>query len=86
MTTYLFANDTALLAENVRDLQKIVDHFHNVCSRKKLRVNAGKSKVMVFGRRDVEVVDFGNTYMVSVPVDERCEIVMEGVRMEVVKE
>ncbi len=41
---------------------------------------------MVFERRDVEVVDFGNPYRVSVPVDERCDIVMGGERMEVVKE
>ena len=31
------------------------------------------------------MVDFGNPYKVSVPVDERCEIVMGGERMEVVK-
>ncbi len=64
----------------------MVDQFHSVCSRRKLRVNAGKSKVMVFERREVEVVDFGNPYRVSVPVDEKCEIAMGGERMEVVKE
>ncbi len=64
----------------------MVDQFHSVCSRKKLRVNAGKSKVMVFGRKEVEIVNFGNPYRVSVPVDERCELVMGGERMEVVKE
>ncbi len=49
-------------------------------------MKAGKSKVMVFERREVEVVNFGNPYRVSVPVDERSEIVMGGERMEVVKE
>ncbi len=34
----------------------------------------------------MEVVNFGNQYRVSVPVDDRCEIVMGGERMEVVKE
>ncbi len=47
----LFADDTMLLAESERKLQRVVDHFHTVCSRRKLRVNAGKSKVMVFERR-----------------------------------
>ncbi len=42
--------------------------------------------MMVFERRKVEVVDFRNPYRVSVPVDERCEIMMGGERMEVVKE
>ncbi len=42
------------------------------------RVNVGKSKVMVFERREVEVVGFLNPYRVSVPVDERCEIVLGG--------
>ena len=31
-------------------------------------------------------MDFGNPYRVNIPVDERCEIVMGGERMEVVKE
>ncbi len=56
----------------------MVDQSHNVSSRRKLRVNPGKSKVMVFERREVEVVDFGNPYRVNVPVDERCEIMLWG--------
>ncbi len=63
----------------------MVDQFPSVCRGKKLRVNAGKSKVMVFEKKAVEVVNFGNPYKVSVPVDERCEIVMGGERMEIVK-
>ncbi len=38
----LFADDTVLLAESERELQRVVDQFHSVCSRRKLRVNAGK--------------------------------------------
>ncbi len=49
-------------------------------------MNAGKSKVMAFERREVEVVDFRNPYRVSVLADERCEIVMGGERMKVLKE
>ncbi len=67
-----------MLAESERELQRVVDQFHSVCSGKKLRVNAGKSKVMM--------VNLGNPYRVSVQVNERCEIVMGGERMEVVKE
>ncbi len=86
VTVCLFADDTVLLAQSEMELQRVVDQFHSVCSRRKVRVNVGMSKVMVFERREVEVVDFGNPYRVSVPVDERCEMVMGEERMEVVKE
>ncbi len=43
----LFADDTVLLAESEIEHQRVVDQFHSVCSRRKLRVNAGKSKMMV---------------------------------------
>ena len=46
----LSADDTVLLAESDRELQRVVDEFHWVCTRRKLRVNVGKSKVMVFER------------------------------------
>ncbi len=68
VTACQFADDTLLLAESERELQRVVDQIHNVCKRRKLRVNAGKSKVMVFERRDVEVIDYGNPYRVSVSV------------------
>ncbi len=42
--------------------------------------------MMIFERKEVEVVNFGNQYRVSVPVDNRCKIVMGVERMEVVKE
>ncbi len=67
---------TACLFADERKLQRVVDQFHSVCNTRKMRVNAGKSKVMVFERREVEVVHFGSPYRVGVPVDERCEIVM----------
>ncbi len=49
-------------------------------------MNAGECKVMVFERKEVEMVEFGTPYRVSVPVDERCEIVLGGGGMEVVME
>ena len=39
----------------------------SVCTRRKLKVNVGKSKMMVFERREVEVVDFNTPYRMSVP-------------------
>ncbi len=44
----LYVDDTVLLAESERVLQWIVDEFDTVCKRRKLKVNSGKSKVMVF--------------------------------------
>ncbi len=84
--TCLFTNDTVLLAESERELQRVVDQFHSVCTTRKLRVNSGKSKVMVFKRIEVEVVNFENPCRVSVPIAERCKIVLGGERMGVVKE
>ncbi len=48
----LYADDTVLLTESEGMLQRIVDKFGRVCKRRKLKVNAGKSKVMVFERAD----------------------------------
>ncbi len=66
------------MAECEMELQRVVDQFYDVCRRRKLRVNLGKSKVMVFERRKVEVVEFGSPYRVSVAVDDRCERVLGG--------
>ncbi len=54
-----------LLAENEEDLQRVVNEFYSVCKRRKLKVNAGKSKVMVFERREEEVIDFNTTSVVQ---------------------
>lgn len=47
--------DTVLLTEIAGDPQTAVDKFHGICLRRKLRMNAGKSKVMVSERKEVEV-------------------------------
>ncbi len=57
----LYADDTVLLAENERMLQRIVDEFDRVCKRRKLKVNAGKSKVMFFERAREQAIDFAKT-------------------------
>ncbi len=44
----LYADDTVLLAESEGMLQRIVHEFDRVCKRRKLKVNADTSKVMVF--------------------------------------
>ncbi len=62
VVTLLFADDTVLLAGSEGDLQRLVNVFSSVCKRRKLKVNAGKSKVMVFERREEEVVDFNTAY------------------------
>ncbi len=74
VVTCLFVDDTVLLAETEKELQRIVDEFYSECVRGKLRVNVRKSKVMVFERKEVEVVDFSNLYRVSVPEAGRCEV------------
>ena len=45
----LYADDTALLAETANDLQTQLDAFYEYCNLWKLKVNADKTKVMVFG-------------------------------------
>ncbi len=50
MVVGLYADYTVLSAESEWMLQRIVDEFERVCKRRKLKVNAGKSKVMVYER------------------------------------
>ena len=50
----LFADDTVLFAEREEEFQRVMDEFYSVYTRRKLKVIAGKSKVMVFERREVE--------------------------------
>ncbi len=86
MAACLFADNTVMLTESETDLQRVVDEFSNVCRRTGLKVNAGKSKVMVFERKEVEVCSFITPYKVRVPPVTSCKIVLGGERMEEVKE
>ncbi len=52
----LYADDTVLLAETEGMLQGTVDETDRVCKKRKLKVNAGKSKVMVFERTKEQTI------------------------------
>ncbi len=58
----LYTYDTVLLAESEGMLQRIVDEFDRICKRRKLKMNAGKSKVMVFKRAREQTVNFAKPY------------------------
>ncbi len=46
-------------------LQGIVDEFDRVCKRRELKVNAGKSKVIVFESPREQTIDFAEPYRVG---------------------
>ncbi len=73
---------TVLMAENEGDLQRVVYEFFSVCRRRKLKVNAGKSKVMVFERREEEVVNFNTAHLVKLPEVASCRIMLGSEKME----
>ena len=77
MITCLYADDAVLLAENEEGLQRAVTNFNRICERRKckrrrLKVNAGKSKVMVFERKQYEEVEFKTKYRVKVSSEKEC--------------
>ena len=45
----LYADDSVLSGESEEDLRAMVGHLIEVCRRRGLKVNAGKSNVMVLG-------------------------------------
>ncbi len=61
----LYVDDTVLLAESEGMLQRTVDEIDRVCKRRKLEVNAGKSKVMVFEREREQTFNFAKLYRVG---------------------
>ncbi len=65
---------TLLLAESKGDLQRVVNKFYSVCKRRKLKVNTGKSMVIVFKRREEEMIDFNIVYRVKMPAVARCRM------------
>ncbi len=46
-------------------LQRILDEFEKVCKRRKLKVNSGKSKVMVFERAREQTINIAKPYSVG---------------------
>lgn len=51
-----------------------------VCVTRKLKVNAGKNKVVIFKRKEVKLASFCILYGVSMPVAGKCEVISEGER------
>ena len=49
LPSLLYTDDLALCGESEEDLRVMVGCFAEVCRRRGLKVNAGKSKVMVLG-------------------------------------
>ncbi len=43
----------------------IINEFDRVCKKRKLKGNAGKSKVMVFERAREQTIDFAKPYRVG---------------------
>ncbi len=68
-----------------RCFKRIVDEFEMVCKRRKLKVNAGKSKVMVFEREREQTIDFAKPYRVGSEAILGCKIWL-GKKMEEVNE
>ncbi len=58
----LLADDTVLFAESKVMLQRVVDEFDRVSKRRKLKVNAGKSKMMVFEAARDQTIKFVKPY------------------------
>ena len=54
----LYADDTVLLADSEIALQRLLDSFHNYCSTWKLTVNINKTKVVVFGAKKTDIMEF----------------------------
>ena len=57
MNEHVWAVVTCLFAESGKELERVVDELNSVCTRRKLKVNSGISKVMIFDKREVEMID-----------------------------
>ncbi len=82
MVAGLYADDTVLLAESEGMLQRIIDEFDRVCKRRKLKVNAGKSKVMVLKRVREQTINFAKPYRVGSEAILGCNIWLRKERMK----
>ncbi len=78
----LRADDTVLLAESEGLLQRIVKEFDRVCKRRKVNVNAGKSKVMNFERAREKTINFAKSYRVGSEAILGCKIRLGKEKME----
>ena len=46
----LYADDTMLLGYSKENIQRLLNEFDNVCERRILKMNVGKSKMLVCGK------------------------------------
>ena len=54
----MYADDGALVARSMEDLQLMLDILHEYCSKWRLLVNVDKTEVMIFHRRSrIEMLD-----------------------------
>ena len=66
VTGFLYENDLVLCGEPKEDLRAIVGLIIEVCRRRGLKVNAGKSKVILLcGEEGLECEVCGNRYILS---------------------
>ena len=70
MLSLLYADDLVLCGESEEDLRVMVGRLAEVCKRRVLKVNAGKSKVMVLNGED----------------GLECEVDVDGIRLEHISE
>ena len=66
----MYADDLVICGESKEDLRVMVGRFAEVCRRRELKVNPGKSKVMVLNGEEGLA----------------CEVHVDGVRLEHVSE
>ena len=66
LPSLLYADDLVLCGELKEDLRMMLRQFAEMCRRRGLEVNAGKSKVMVLNREE----------------GLECEVHVEGIRLE----
>ena len=62
----MYADDTAILANSEKGLQKALDALYNYCNRWKLKVNVSKTKVIIFSKRKVKKDKYKFTYDTNV--------------------
>ena len=86
LNTIMFGDNTDLNAASENDLQKLVNVFESVCKKRKLTENIDKSKVMVFERNKREKVNFDCLYRLRVECPKKCEIRLNGEKMDEVSE
>ncbi len=67
-------------------LQRIVDEFDRMCKRRRLKVNAGKSKAIVLERTRKQTINFAKPYRLGSETIPGCKIWLGKEKMEEVSE